>query len=152
MKLSEILGWSGGGLALLLIFIEITPIKVNPLSWLAKTLGRAIGKAINGEVLDRISDIENQQKLAQDKLDKHIQDDDERDANLHRQRILRFNIELMRGEDYTHEYFTDMLLDIDEYERFCTEHPGYRNNRAVMAIANIKRVYEEHEKSGDFMV
>ena len=86
------------------------------------------------------------------KLEKHIQDDDERDASMHRQRILRFNIELMRGENFTLECFNDMLLDIDEYERFCETHPGYKNNRAVMAIANIKRVYQDHEENGGFLV
>jgi len=45
-----------------------------------------------------------------------------------------------------------MLLDIDEYERFCETHPGYKNNRAVMAIANIKRVYQDHEENGGFLV
>lgn len=147
MSVSEILGWSGGGLLLLLTLIQIAPIKVNPWSWLAKN----IGKAINADVLTEISDVKKQQKETEAKLDKHIQDDDERDANMHRQRILQFNMSLMRGEDFTHEYFTDMLLDIDEYERFCEGHPGYRNNRAVMAIANIKRVYAEHEKNGDFL-
>lgn len=79
--------------------------------------------------------------------------DDERDANLHRQRILRFNADLMKGDDcYTHEYFVDVLHDIDEYEDFCESHPGYKNNRAVMAIANIKRVYEQHEKDEDFLI
>lgn len=133
MNMGEILGWSGGTLLLLMTFVQVAPIKVNPWSWLAKKIGRAI----NGEV--------------QDKLEKHIQDDDERDANMHRQRILRFNIELMRGEDFTHECFNDMLLDIDEYERYCETHPGYKNNRAVMAIANIKRVYQDHLENGGFL-
>ena len=133
MNMGEILGWSGGTLLLLMTFVQIAPIKVNPWSWLSKKIGRAI----KGEV---------------DKLEKHIQDGDERDASMHRQRILRFNIELMRGEDFTHECFNDMLLDIDEYERFCETHPGYKNNRAVMAIANIKRVYQDHEENGGFLV
>lgn len=147
MNVGEILGWSGGGLLLLLTFIQIAPIKVNPWSWLARKFGRAV----NGEVLDEIDSIKREQKVTQNKLDKHIQDDDERDANMHRQRILRFNTELMRGDDYPHEYFVDMLRDIDEYERYCENHPGYKNNRAVMAIANIKRVYEIHTQNGDFL-
>lgn len=148
MNIGEILGWSGGTLLLLMTFIQIAPIKVNPWSWLAKK----VGGAINGEVLNEIADIKKEQIETQDKLEKHIQDDDERDANMHRQRILRFNIELMRGEDFTHECFTDMLLDIDEYEKFCDAHTGYKNNRAVMAIANIKRVYQDHEENGGFLV
>lgn len=148
MNMGEILGWSGGTLLLLMTFVQVAPIKVNPWSWLAKKIGRAI----NGEVLNEIADIKKEQRETQDKLEKHIQDDDERDASMHRQRILRFNIELMRGEDFTHECFNDMLLDIDEYERFCETHPGYKNNRAVMAIANIKRVYQDHEENGGFLV
>ena len=137
-----------GTLLLLMTFVQVAPIKVNPWSGLAKKIGRAI----NGEVLNEIADIKKEQRETQDKLEKHIQDDDERDANMHRQRILRFNIELMRGEDFTLECFNDMLLDIDEYERFCETHPGYKNNRAVMAIANIKRVYQDHEENGGFLV
>ena len=140
MNMGEILGWSGGTLLLLMTFVQVAPIKVNPWSGLAKKIGRAI----NGEVLNEIADIKKEQRETQDKLEKHIQDDDERDASMHRQRILRFNIELMRGEDFTHE--------IDEYERFCETHPGYKNNRAVMAIANIKRVYQDHEENGGFLV
>lgn len=148
MNMGEILGWSGGTLLLLMTFVQVAPIKVNPWSGLAKKIGRAI----NGEVLNEIADIKKEQRETQDKLEKHIQDDDERDASMHRQRILRFNIELMRGEDFTLECFNDMLLDIDEYERFCETHPGYKNNRAVMAIANIKRVYQDHEENGGFLV
>ena len=147
MNLGEILGWSGGGLLLLLTFVQISPIKVNPWSWIAKKFGRAI----NADVLEEIVDIKHRQEVTQERLEKHIQDDNERDANMHRQRILNFNTELMRGkDDYTHEYFVDILHDIDEYESFCEEHPGYKNNRATLAISNIKRVYQDHVENGSF--
>lgn len=147
MSMGEILGWSGGGLLLLFTLIQIAPIKVNPWSWIAKKFGQAV----NADVLEEISDVKKQQKITESKLEKHIQDDDERDANLHRQRILRFNTELMRGENYTHEFFVDMLRDIDEYERYCNEHPEYKNNRAILAIANIKRHYQENEQNNTFL-
>ena len=53
MNMGEILGWSGGTLLLLMTFVQIAPIKVNPWSGLAKKIGRAI----NGEVLNEIADI-----------------------------------------------------------------------------------------------
>ena len=53
MNMGEILGWSGGTLLLLMTFVQIAPIKVNPWSWLSKKIGRAI----NGEVLNEIADI-----------------------------------------------------------------------------------------------
>ncbi len=147
MNVGEILGLSGGGLILLLSLIQIAPVKINPWTWIA----RKIGRAINGEVLDEIANIKKKQEEAREQLEKHIQDDDERDESLNRRRILEFNIKLMRNENYTHEYFTDVLQDIDEYERYCKDHPGYKNNRARLAIENIRRVYEEHMRKGDFL-
>lgn len=135
--------------AIAMTLIEVTPIKVNP--WSA--FGRWIGRIFNGDVLKKLDTLEKGQHETRKRLDEHIRVDDERDANLHRQRILRFNADLMKGDDcYTHEYFVDVLHDIDEYEDFCESHPGYKNNRAVMAIANIKRVYEQHEKDEDFLI
>lgn len=147
MKLSELIGVSSGALLIILTIIQISPIKLNPWSWLAKK----IGKAINSDVLKEIEDIKHEQDLFDEKFEKHIEDELERDANFHRKRILRFNVGLMKGETYTHEYFTDMLLDIDEYEKYCNEHPLYRNNRAIIAVDNIKRTYEECLKSGTFL-
>ena len=54
MNLGEIAGWSGGGLLLLLPFIQIAPIKVNP--WSA--IVRGIGKALNGDVLKKLDVLE----------------------------------------------------------------------------------------------
>ena len=68
MNMGEILGWSGGTLLLLMTFVQIAPIKVNPWSWLSKKIGRAI----NGEVLNEIADIKKEQRETQDKLEKHI--------------------------------------------------------------------------------
>ena len=41
-----------------------------------------------------------------------------------------------------------MLTKIDDYERYCEEHPEYPNNRAVLAIENIREVYKERLKNG----
>lgn len=147
MSLAEILGISGGGLLIILTLIQISPLKINPWSWLAKQ----IGKAINSDVLTELREVKEDQEELTRKLERHIEDDEERDANYHRARILRFNIGLMRGEEYTHEYFTDMLAEIDEYERYCNTHPDYKNNRAVIAVENIKRAYEDHVRDGDFL-
>ena len=58
MNLKELF-WSGGGMVLVLLsLIEVSPIKVNPWSRLAKI----IGHALNAEVLE-------QQKQTQKKLE-----------------------------------------------------------------------------------
>lgn len=131
----------GGGLtALLLTLVQIAPINIKPWSAIAK----AIGRAINADVLDEIETVKSG-------LDAHIRLDDERNADEHRARILAFNNELLRDIPHTKEEFIDILADIDHYERYCDEHRDYKNNRAVHAIANIGRVYDERLKEHDFL-
>lgn len=153
VEIKEVLSSNGSTLlaivAVLMTVIEITPIKVNPWS----SFVRWVGRVFNGDVLKKLDTMEKVQQETRKRLDEHIRVDDERDATMHRQRILAFNADLMKGEDcYSHEYFVDILKDIDEYEKFCEAHEDYENSRAVMAIKNIKRVYEKHEKDGDFMI
>ena len=147
MTLKEIFLNGGGTLVVVLTILQIAPIKIDP--WGA--IARWIGRALNGDVLKKLDELEDGQADTRAQLEEHIRVDDERDANSRRRNILNFNVELMRGKNYTHEHFIDMLTDIDEYERYCEGHPGYKNNRAVMAIANIKRVYEENERTNGFL-
>lgn len=140
MSLREALAGGGGLLLLLLTLVEFAPIKVNPWSAIAK----AIGRAINADVLKELGAVK--QGLAD-----HIRMDDERNADEHRARILRFNNELLRDIPHTKEEFIDILADIDYYERYCDEHKGYKNNRASHAIANISRVYDDRLREHDFL-
>ena len=141
MTLKEILLGGGGGLVLLLTIIQITPIKLNPWTALAKTIGRAI----NADVLDELKDVRS-------RLDDHIQMDAEGKADERRTRILHFNNELVRGIPHTKEEFIDIMADIDDYEAYCRAHPEYKNNRATHAIANIGRVYDERLQKHDFLI
>lgn len=147
MNLGEIAGWSGGGLLLLLTFIQIAPIKFNP--WSA--IVRGIGKALNGDVIKKLDKMEAIQAETRERLDTHIRVDDERNADLHRARILQFNTELLRDSKHTEEDFNEILYNIDCYEKYCAEHPEYQNNRAVHAIKNIERVYDERMEKHDFL-
>lgn len=147
MNLGEIAGWSGGGLLLLITFIQIAPIKVNP--WSA--IVRGIGKALNGDVLKKLDVLEAGQVETRKRLDEHIRIDDDRNADTHRSRILHFNTELLRGDKHTREDFIETLAEIDFYEHYCREHPDYENNRAVLAIENIERVYKDLMENGGFL-
>ena len=65
-----------------------------------------------------------------------------------RQRILRFQDEILMGKKHSKEHFDEVLSDVDAYEKYCNTHPDYKNNKAVLAIETIKEVYadciEEH--------
>lgn len=151
----------GGGVVLLLSLVEISPVKINPwkpIRKLFKHCFRELGKLINAEVLQELSEVKAAQKSSQEqqqttieKLDNHIHIDDERNAEFHRQRILQFNNELLRGIGHSKEDFVEVLLDIDRYEVYCRKHPDYPNNRAVHAISNIGREYDQRLKKHDFL-
>lgn len=147
MSIWEIASLGGLGIAALLSLIQIVPIEVNPWTALAKALGRAI----NADVMTELAEMKKVQKQTREKLEEHIDLDDERMADTHRTKILRFNNELLRDIDHTKEEFIEALADIDEYENYCNEHPAYKNNRAVHAIGNIKRVYDERLEKHDFL-
>ena len=69
---------------------------------------------------------------------------DERNAVQCRIRILRFNDELLVAESgHSKDYFDQILMDIDEYESYCEEHPKFKNNMTMFAVDNIKRCYHE---------
>ena len=71
-------------------------------------------------------------------------------AETYRTRILRFNGEIKRGVHHDEEEFNDCLAAIDGYERFCKDHPDYPNNKAVMAVENVKSVYRNMFASNGF--
>ena len=84
-------------------------------------------------------------------LDAHCKADDERYIKQCRTRILRFNDEVIRNVRHTKEHFDDVLDDITEYTRYCKEHEDFKNEKAVMAIANVKRVYQFCEENDCFL-
>lgn len=141
MQLKELITGGGGLLLILLTLVQIAPVKINPWSAIAK----AVGRAINADVTKELGEIK-------EKLDSHVTMDDRRTADGHRARILHFNNELLREVNHTEEEFNEVLAEIDAYERYCLEHPEYPNNRAVHAIGNIKRVYDERLQKHDFLV
>ena len=140
MTAQDILLGGGGLLVVLLSLVQIAPVKWDPWSALAK----AIGRAINADLMKELSETKGT-------LEKHIQIDDERNADGHRAKILAFNTELLRGQDHTREDFIEVLAEIDRYESYCRSHPDYKNNRAKYAIANIGRVYNDRLKKHDFL-
>lgn len=117
------------------------------LEWLLKkadALGQCINASLNAEVAGLRGDV----KSLREQLNTHILDADKREADGWRASILHFNVELIQHVPHTREDFIEILTDIDAYETYCETHPDYENNRAVLAVANIKRVYAERLQKG----
>lgn len=142
---------STGDLALivfaLLSIIQISPIKIDPWSWLL----RWFGKSINGEVEKKIGTINEHIKDVDTRLDDMMNLGEQKDADAARNRILIFDDELRRHIDHSYEYFQQILADVDEYTRFCDEHESYPNSKAEMAIKHIKDVYDKCKEQDNFI-
>lgn len=132
---------TGGGILLAaMTLIQIAPIKLNPWSALAK----AIGRAINGEVITKVDRLERELLGMKEKLE-------ERDAISCRARILHFGDETIHGVQHTKEHFDQILRDITTYERYCDDHPNFENNTTVLTSRRIKDIYEDCLKTADFL-
>lgn len=88
----------------------------------------------------------------QDTLDKHIQEDAETNIKNIRYRILRFNDDLCSGIRHSESCFEDILEDIDDYEKYCAEHPNFKNSRGKMAMEHIKETYAKLKNRGEFLI
>lgn len=147
MTLKEILAGSGGVVVVILTLLQVAPIKINP--WAA--LIRWLGRALNSEVLKELADVRSTQQVTAKMLDDHIAADEVRHANRQRERILQFNNELLRNIPHTREDFIEILAVIDAYNSYCRTHEDYQNNRAIHAIKNIERVYDDRLAKRDFL-
>ena len=152
MKPEEILAL---GVALgLPTLIQLSPIKINPWTalWkLVRKLFEAVGKIFNAAVLAELAEVKAAQERTEMRLDQHIKTEEECKIDACRANILRFNNELLRGIPHTKEEFHEVLVDIDKYEAYCRDHLDYKNGRAVHAIANIGRVYDDRLEKHDFL-
>lgn len=140
MSVGEILFGSGSVLVLILSLIQVSKIQVNPWSWIAKKIGRAI----NGEVIEKVDRLEEDVTALRAECE-------EREATTCRTRILRFGDEMLHKEKHSKDHFDQVLLDITFYEAYCLDHPKFRNNIAAATISMIKNVYQERLDKCDFL-
>jgi len=132
---------------LVLSIIQITPIKINPWSYLA----RHIGRAINGEVMVEMKTIQNDLANVHTEIDKMQKNGEKKEADDARNRILRFDDELRIHQKHSREFFDQILDDVDFYEKFCATHEHYKNSKSDSAIKNIRKVYDIVKETNDFI-
>ena len=151
-------GLVAAGLMAATRIFQVKKIEINP--W--KTLVQAIGRALTAELSEKMEaaqksqdqkweEVKRYQEETRRLLDDHIRTDDERNADLLRSRILRFNNELVRDIGHTPEDFDDILTIIDSYKTYFKAHEEYKNNKCTHAIANIERCYDDRLEKHDFL-
>ena len=116
---------------LLMSFIEVSKIKLNPWSAIGKLFGKFLG----------ITAISN--KL--DALEKKV---DENQATTIRVRILRFENELQEGWVASKDSWDQVMDDIRRYELYTQTHPEFKNNITAASVKHLTKTYgillEEH--------
>lgn len=94
------------------------------------------------EALQGLPKKEDFDKLSSE-IDTMKKQSEERNATNVRVRILRFSDELMQSVWHSKDSFDQAILDCDFYEKYCSEHPGYKNSIAGAAIEYIRKTYQK---------
>jgi len=123
-----------------LTVLQVAPIKINPWTWIA----RAFGRAINAEVIDKVGKLESEVQSIKKNTEEH-------EAKSARVRILRFGDEILHDVKHSQEHFNQVLLDITEYEEYCSKHPEFRNNVTGITTKRIMETYEKCLKDNNFL-
>lgn len=124
----------------------------------------------------KINELDNKSTERGDKLDKKFDEkfieldnrSTERNTKLHekidkldnevseghiiacRVRILKFMDEIIEGWDHSFDSYTQVMQDITNYERYCLEHPLFKNHQTVATIEHIKTDYKARLERNDF--
>lgn len=148
MDLKSIFALGGSGLLVVLFsIIKVPSLEINIWGWLATK----IGNAFNRTTIDTVNKLDEKISIVDKNLKNHIYEENQNKALERRRRVLRFNDEILAGIAHTKEHFDEILSDIDEYEKYCKEHPEYPNNKAVIAIEHVKKIYQERLEKNDFL-
>lgn len=140
LTVMELAGRIALAIAAISVVIQITPVKVNPWTWLA----RKIGKAINGDMMDEF-------KAMRKDLDAMKAEIEETNAKNMRTKIIRFASEIRVHQLHTKDYFDEVMDDITAYEQYCDTHKNFKNSITVMSSELITETYKKCLEENSFL-
>lgn len=85
------------------------------------------------------------------KLDAHIDADQEASIKQGRTQFLIFADELSRGIPHSREHFEAVIDLVDDYDRYCKDHPKFPNSKARAAEALIRDTYKNKLAKGEWL-
>lgn len=104
--------------------IQITPIKINPWSWLLKKIKQVLYGDISNAIKEIRSDMDKDRAMSS------------------RYRIIRACDEARHGEELSDDHISQLSEDIDIYRKYCNDHPEYLNHKGQTSMHYI----EEYER------
>lgn len=134
-------GLVAAGLMAATRFFQIKKIEINP--W--KTIVRAIGRALTAELSEKMEaaqksqdqkweELKHYQEETRRLLDDHVRTDDERNADLLRSRILRFNMSLSAASSTPKRTSTRFYASLTITERIASRTRSIKTTSAPMLL------------------
>lgn len=159
---------------ILLIFVEIAPIQINPWSALFKWIGKNVNadikqdnqevreeiKIFKTEINDRFDDVTSKVETLSKTVELNkVKAEENRDidnAKARRRRIVDFADIVAscvkKQDDFPRrEKWNQILKDIKEYRDYCKSHPEFPNGEAVSSIKLIEDTFQKLLSSGYFV-
>ena len=109
-----------------------------------------IGKLITKDFAESQKALIDRVDVLSDKIEVVAESVDETRAIAARVRILRFGDELLEGRMHSKDTFDQALLDIDNYERYCKSHDGFKNHITEETVTFIQEQYRERLRNHNF--
>lgn len=131
-------------LVILAGLIKIPKLEINIWEFIAEKIGQAINKNLIKQMntfSKNLSELNINVASLDEQLKEHLILVEHEKIKNARQRILKFNDEIIQCKFHSLEHYEEIITDIDMYESYCLEHPEYPNNKANIAIKNIKNAY-----------
>lgn len=101
--------------------------------------------------IDRNDECKQTLERIEQKLDAHIDADQEASIKQGRTQFLIFADELSRGIPHSREHFEAVIDLVDDYDRYCKDHPKFPNSKARAAEALIRDTYQNKLAKGDWL-
>ena len=109
-----------------------------------------IGKILTKEFSESQKALVDRVDVLSDKIEAVAESVAETRAIAARVRILRFGDELLEGRKHSKDTFDQALLDIDNYERYCKSHEGFKNHITEETVTFIQEQYRERLRNHNF--
>lgn len=139
LTVGELLGGAAGIVVLVSVFVEITPIKINPIS---QCLGW-LGKKINGQVLEKVEDLGKKLDATEKKID-------ENEIDRIRWEILDFANSCRNGRHHTKDEFDHIIQQNDKYHKILEERE-MTNGQTELAFDYISTIYTHCMEENSFL-
>lgn len=137
--LNEILGSVTLIIAFLGVFVEITPIKINPISSLLKYCGSKLNEDLRNDIKDMKSDIE--------KLDNKV---DANEIDRIRWEILDFSNSCRNKRKHTRDEFLHIIELNQKYHKIIKE-KGIENGQIDLEYDFIESIYKKCLENNTFL-